>query len=263
MQASTEQQSLIQQMNVIDDMFFQKIAEDKDVCEEILRIILQKPKLRVIESQTQRFLRNVGAHSVILDLLCEDENGTLINVEMQKSDDDDHVRRVRFNSSNIDTTFTEKGLDYKDFPDIYVIFISKFDMFHEGKTIYHLKTIIKETGTSVDDGIHRIFVNCTVDDGSDIAELMQYFKNSTGQNSKFPKLSNRVKYFKESKEGADAMTQLVEEYASKKVLERDKETAKSLLQNGVSADVVIKSIPTISMEFIEKLHRQLATVEKQ
>lgn len=71
---------------------------------------------------------------------------------------------------------------------------------------------------------------------------MQYFKNSTGQNSKFPKLSNQVKYFKESKEGSDVMTQIVEEYARKKVLERDKETAKPLLQNGVPADVVIKSI---------------------
>lgn len=262
MQTSTEQQTLIKQLNVIDDVFFHKIAEDKAVCEEILRIILQKPKLKVIEAQTQRFLRNIGAHSVILDLLCEDEDGARINVEMQKTDDDDHVKRVRFNSSNIDTTFTEKGLDYKDFPDIYVIFISKFDMFQEGKTIYHLETIIKETGTSVNDGIHRIFVNCAVNDGSDIAELMQYFKNSTGKNNKFPKLSDRVYYFKESKEGADAMTQVVEEYANKKVLERDKETAKSFLQNGASVELVKKSIPTLSVEFIEKLSRQLTAVEQ-
>lgn len=262
MQTSTEQQALIKQLNVIDDVFFHKIAEDKAVCEEILRIILQKPKLKVIDAQTQRFLRNIGAHSVILDLLCEDEDGSRINVEMQKADDDDHVKRIRFNSSNIDTTFTEKGLDYKDFPDIYVIFISKFDMFQEGKTIYHLETIIKETGTSVNDGIHRIFVNCAVNDGSDIAELMQYFKNSTGKNNKFPKLSDRVYYFKESKEGADAMTQVVEEYANKKVLERDKETAKSFLQNGASVELVKKSIPTLSVEFIEKLSRQLTAVEQ-
>lgn len=262
MQTSTEQQALIKQLNVIDDVFFHKIAEDKAVCEEILQIILQKPKLKVLDAQTQRFLRNIGAHSVILDLLCEDEDGSRINVEMQKTDDDDHVKRVRFNSSNIDTTFTEKGLDYKDFPDIYVIFISKFDMFQEGKTIYHLETIIKETGTSVNDGIHRIFVNCAVNDGSDIAELMQYFKNSTGKNSKFPKLSDRVYYFKESKEGADAMTQVVEEYANKKVLERDKETAKSFLQNGASVELVKKSIPSLSVEFIEKLSRQLTTVEQ-
>lgn len=115
MQTSTEQLALIKQLNVIDDVFFHKIAEDKAVCEEILRIILQKPKLKVLDAQAQRFLRNISAHSVILDLLCEDEDGSRINVEMQKADDDDHVKRVRFNSSNIDTTFTEKGLDYKDF----------------------------------------------------------------------------------------------------------------------------------------------------
>lgn len=262
MQTSTEQQALIKQLNVIDDVFFHKIAEDNAVCEEILRIILQKPKLKVIDAQAQRFLRNIGAHSVILDLLCEDEDGARINVEMQKTDDDDHVKRVRFNSSNIDTTFTEKGLDYKDFPDIYVVFISKFDIFQEGKTIYHLETIIKETGTFVDVGIHRIFANCAVNDGSDIAELMQYFKNSTGKNNKFPKLSDRVSYFKESKEGADAMTQVVEEYANKKVLERDKETAKLFLQNGASVELVKKSIPTLSVEFIEKLSRQLTAVEQ-
>lgn len=95
---------------------------------------------------------------------------------MQKTDDDDHVKRVRFNSSNIDTTFTEKGLNYKDFPDIYVIFISKFDMFLEGKTIYHAGIFLRETGTIINDGIHRIFVNCAVDDGSDIAELMHPFQ---------------------------------------------------------------------------------------
>ncbi len=32
LQTSTEQQALIKQLNVIDDVFFQKIAEDKDVC---------------------------------------------------------------------------------------------------------------------------------------------------------------------------------------------------------------------------------------
>ncbi len=264
MQTSTEQLALIRQLNVIDDVFFHKIAEDKAVCEEILRIILQKPKLRVIDAQAQRFLRNIGAHSVILDLLCEDEDGSRINVEMQKADDDDHVKRVRFNSSNIDTTFTEKGLDYKDFPDIYVIFISKFDIFQERKTIYHAGIFLHETGTVINDGIHRIFVNCAVDDGSDVAELMQYFKNSTGKNNKFPKLSDRVHYFKESKEGADAMTQVVEDYFKKRISEQmsehDKETVKVLLQNGASVDLIKKSFPTLSVEYIEKIDQQLSVV---
>ena len=58
------------------------------------------------------------------------------------------------------------------------------------------------------------------------------------------------------------MTQVVEEYANKKVLERDKETAKSFLQNGASVELVKKSITTLSVEFIEKLSRQLTVVKQ-
>lgn len=248
-------------MNLMDDLFFQKIAEDKAVCEEILRILLQKPNLRVIEAQAQRFLRNIGAHSVILDLICQDGDGAQINVEVQKSNDDDHVKRTRFNISNIDTSFTEKGLDYRELPDIYVVFLTRSDFFKQGKTIYHLGMSIQETGTPVDDGVYRIFANCAVDDGSDIAELMQYFKNTDGENSKFPKLSNRVKYFKESQEGADSMSDIVEEYfqkrMAKEMAEQMTETAKSFLRNGASVELVKKSIPSLSLEFIEELHEQL------
>lgn len=58
------------------------------------------------------------------------------------------------------------------------------------------------------------------------------------------------------------MTQIVEDYANSRVLERDKETAKSLLQNGVSAELVMKSIPSLSAEFIEKLCLQLTKTEQ-
>lgn len=68
MQTSTERLALIQQMDLMDDVFFQKVVEDETVCEEILRVLLQEPDLKVIEAQTQRFLRNIGAHSAILDL---------------------------------------------------------------------------------------------------------------------------------------------------------------------------------------------------
>jgi hypothetical protein len=73
-----EQKAIVAKFNVIDDVFFQKMVEDIEVAEEMLRIILRKPKLKVIECQSQRFLRNTGAHSVVLDLLCEDENHSII-----------------------------------------------------------------------------------------------------------------------------------------------------------------------------------------
>lgn len=75
------------------------------------------------------------------------------------------------------------------------------------------------------------------DCGADAVFLEQYRKNS-----KFPKLSDRVYYFKESKEGADVMTQSVEEYIKKRMLEQisehDKETARFFYKNGASVELV-------------------------
>ena len=274
MQTSTEQQSLIQQMNVIDDMFFQKMAEDMEVAEEILRIILKKPKLKVIENQVQRFLRNTGAHSVILDLLCEDEDHSFINCKVQKEEDDDYQKRVRFNRSNIDTIFTEKGIDYKELPDVYIILISKFDTFREGKTIYHINRVIEETGTIVENGTHEIYVNAAIDDKSDIAELMQYFKKSVGEHQNFQKLCNRVKYFKETQKGVSNMCKLVEDYAkeyaekyaekyAKEYAEQQSiENAANLLKNGVSVDIIADSIPTLSRDIIISLSEKIPQTTK-
>lgn len=257
MQTYEEQKAFVSKLNVIDDVFFQKMAEDREVAEEILRIILEKPKLKVIDSKVQRFLRNIGAHSVVLDLICEDENHSIINCEVQKEDDDDHQKRVRFNRSNIDTIFVEKGLDYKELPDVYIIFISKFDTFHENRTIYHIDRVIHETGTVVENGTHEIYVNTAIDDKSDIAELMQYFKKSVGQNPKFPKTCRRVDYFKKTREGASIMCKLVEDYAAEKLRQAEIQTASNFLRNGVSVDIVARSIPSLTREFIVELSKKI------
>ncbi len=270
MQTFEEQKAYVSKFNVIDDMFFQKMAEDMEVAEEILRIILKKPKLKVIENQVQRFLRNTGAHSVILDLLCEDEDHSFINCEVQKEEDDDYQKRVRFNRSNIDTIFTEKGIDYKELPDVYIIFISKFDTFREGKTIYHINRVIEETGTIVENGTHEIYVNAAIDDKSDIAELMQYFKKSVGEHQNFQKLCNRVKYFKETQKGVSNMCKLVEDYAkeyaekyAKEYAEQQSiENAANLLKNGVSVDIIADSIPTLSRDIIISLSEKIPQTTK-
>ena len=256
MKTYEEQKSFVAKLNVIDDVFFHKMAEDKEVCEEILRILLSKPNLKVIESQVQRYLRNVGAHSVILDVLCQDENGDYINVEVQKTDDDDHQRRLRFNQSNIDTTFVEKGIPYNKLPDIYLVFISKFDVFNEGHTVYHINRVIEETGTIVENGTHEIYANTAIDDKSDIAELMQYFKNSTGEHENFMNLCNRVKYFKESQKGVSEMCQLVEDYAKEYAKESKIENIILLFKNGGTTEMALKIFPNFSAEEIEKIKKE-------
>jgi hypothetical protein len=193
----------------------------------------------------------------VLDVLCEDEDNSIIHAEVQKKDDDDHQKRMRFNISNIDTVFTEKGIKYEALPDVYAIFISKFDIFNEQRTIYHINRVIEETGSVVDNGVHEIYVNTAIDDGSDISELMQYFKMSVGEHEKFMKLCKRVKYFKESQEGVTSMCQVLEDY----VKEKDIQTAINFLKKGVSVSLVADSISTLTLEEVEDLNSKIQNNE--
>lgn len=247
------QKEIVAKLNIIDDVFFHKIAEDLEVCEEILRVILEDQELEVVSAEPQKFLRNTGARSVILDVLCKDGNGRWANIEIQKKDDDDHQRRVRYNGSNLDTFITEKGIAFRDIPDVYVIYISKFDIFKSGRTVYHIDRVVRETEAVVDNGFHEIYVNIKVNDGSEIAELMQYISKTKGINSKFPKTSERVRYFKEEKEGVTIMCDIVEKYAqqcakealekaAKEVAEKAAETAIAMLDDGMDESLVIKYI---------------------
>ena len=215
MKTMAEQQALISRLNLMDDLFFHKVAEDPGACEEMLRIILKQPGLQVKACQPQRYLRNLDAHSVILDVVCTDETGRIFNIEVQKKDNDDHQRRVRFNISNIDTSFMEKGISYQDFPDVCVVFISQFDIFEMEQTLYHVCRTLKGTDKYVENGTHEVYVNAAVNDGSVIAELMQYFINTTGYHENFKAVCDRVQYLKQSNEEVTSMSSVIEEYAEK------------------------------------------------
>lgn len=116
--------------------------------------------------------------------------------------------------------------------DVTIIFISKFDLFKEKRTVYHVKRCLEETGTFVDNGFHEIYVNTKVNDGSDIAELMSFFKDSTGYHSRFPRLSDRARLFKTTEEGIMYMSSVVEDYISKIKEEVKRQARQEGLQEG-------------------------------
>ena len=86
-------EEIVRQLNIIDDTLFQKMAEDVEFCEEMISTILQQNVI-VKEVTSQNSIKNLQGRSVVLDALCELENGKDCNVEVQKADDDDHQRYV-------------------------------------------------------------------------------------------------------------------------------------------------------------------------
>lgn len=250
-----ELKALVKRLNVMDDTLFHKVAEDREVCEELLRVLLQDEKLVIISTTPQMYLRNVGNRSVILDAYCEGADGKKYAVEMQKGDDDDHQKRVRYIGSNVDTRITEKGIDFKDIPEVYLIYLTKFDVFEKEKTIYHIDRTIQETGDVVDNGFHEIYINAEINDGSKIAQLMQYIRHTEGRNESFKKLSDRVQHLREK--GDDAMCEAVEAYAKKYAAETEKQSAIELFKNGASLELVLKSMKLLDEETIQEIYREV------
>ena len=197
----------------IDDTFFEVLADDIGVCQEMLRIILEDEKLIVKDVIVQSSERNLYGRSVRLDALCILGNGKKCNVEVQRSNKDHHLKRVRFNASVITVRDSQTDDKFEETIDLIVVYISEFDIFKRGRVIYHVDSVIRETQEKVDDGLERVFVNTAVKDGTTISEYMDCFLQKEIDNAKFPKLTNRVHYLKHEEGGVNAVCEIMRKYS--------------------------------------------------
>lgn len=75
----------VKNLRPIDDVFFEVLARNPLVCQEMLRTILEDDKLMVASVVTQSDERNIYGRSVRLDTLCTLGDGAKVNVEVQRS----------------------------------------------------------------------------------------------------------------------------------------------------------------------------------
>lgn len=186
----------VQKLRPIDNAFFPVLGQDPGVMEEILRVILNDNTLTVEKVIAEYTLPNLPGRGVRLDSFCETGDGHRINVEVQKADDDDHIRRCRYNAAGMTWKEAEKGIRFRDLPDVCVVYITEHAFLHGGRTVYHVDKILRENGSLIDDGSSVIYVNTAVNDGSSISDLMRCFLQKTVNDPRFPRLSERVHQYK-------------------------------------------------------------------
>ena len=205
---------MVQDLRIIDDVFFEVFAQDIPACQEILRTILEDDQLIVKDVIVQSSNRNLYGRSVRLDALCVLGDGTKCNIEVQRADNDDHLRRARFNASSITVRESNPGEKFNDVIDLYIVYISQFDFLGYGFTTYHIDKTIRENGAVVDDGLHEIFVNTIIKDGSRTSDLMDCFTKKEFASKEFPAVTKRFNSLK-SEGGAPAVCEVMEKYLSK------------------------------------------------
>lgn len=225
----------LKNFRLIDDDFFNKCFEENiDCIQLILQIVLDMPDLKVLDVRTQVFVENLLNRSVRLDILATDSNGRKFNVEIQRSDKGAERKRARYNSSMMDVSLLEKGTDFSALPETFVIFITERDYMGEGLPVYPVERCVLNTKKLFHDGAHILYVNGAYRDDSPIGWLMHDFSCTDPADMHYDILANRVKFFKEEKEGIAVMCKAMEEMRNESLQEGIAQGKKLGLQEGLT-----------------------------
>lgn len=209
-----ERQEAIQGLNLTSDLLSSVTFEDIVAVQEVLQILTGIRDLKVIRVEPQRSYRNLHGHSSVSDLWAEDSRERQYNLEIQMSENEDHLRRSRFIQSRMDSRSLGTGMEYEKLPELYLIFLTKNDFLHLGGGFCEIVHKIKDTDKNVDYGIHELYVNleCPVKDEK-MQRLLDFIKdtnNSQISTKGFEHLAKRVKYLKKDARGVRNMCEVLE-----------------------------------------------------
>ena len=200
------------ELRPIDDLMFRVMARDKAFCGELLGVLLEDKELTVVKSEPQSAVTNPHGRSVVLDALCELSGGRLVNVEVQRADDDDLQRRVRYHASLVTADRTPPGARFADVPDVCVALVCEFDPLGEGRSLYHVDRVVREGGRALDNGLSELYVNALARDGTDVSALMRVFTEAEAYDEeRFPETSRVKRRLRETEEGREDMGSVIEE----------------------------------------------------
>ena len=239
---------------LLDDDFFTKCFEgDTASIELVLQIVLEKPDLKVLDVRTQVFVENLLNRSVRLDILATDSTGAKLNVEVQRSDKGAGRKRARYNSSMMDANLLKKGEDFDKLPETWVIFITENDVMGKGLPLYPIERCFLGTGERFEDGSHILYVNGAYRGDTPIGKLMHDFSCTDAADMYYGTLADRVRFFKESKEGIEIMCRAMEDMRNQTLKEGMKEVALRMLAAGKYALEEIVNISGLSLEEVKQL----------
>lgn len=156
----------------------------------------------------------------------------LLQIFMEKAD-------LKIRKDTVTVNRSEPGDRFEHVQEVYIIYVSNFDVLQNGRTISHAEMICKETGESLQDGLHEIYVTTTGKEDNKIARLMKEFLNPDMNNPEFPKISRRVQAMKHDPKEVAIVCKAIEEYADKRAIETAIETYQEC---GISRDIIVQKI---------------------
>ncbi|QOW60771.1 Rpn family recombination-promoting nuclease/putative transposase [Treponema pedis] len=188
------------ELTIADDFMFCTVMKDEELCKELLTMILKNRVGTIVKIIHQKAVDNkIGSKSVRLDLMIEDDTGKLYDIEMQTTDQKNLPVRMRYYQCAIDESSLNKGSDYNDLPDTFIIFFCTFDYLNKGLPVYTITPSCAETGQRFNDGTTKIIINSKAAEKADgeLKEFLQYMNGKSPDTAFTKKIEERVSETKE------------------------------------------------------------------
>lgn len=250
-----------------DNYIFCKVMRNKDLCKEMLEILLGIKVQDIEYIQSEHPLDDYyETRGVRMDVFVQGSN-EIYNMEMQTGDYDDLLMRSRYYLGAADVSTTPRRTKFKDLKETYILFICKDDPFNYGIPLYTEHKNFKELPlVEINDKSHKLFYNCSAyakAADEDVSSVLEFIYNLKA-NSKFAKklqdsviLAKAEPIFKdEYMYFADILEDEVEKAQEQGAIKKAEEDAIECLKDNVPIENVAKWMK-LPLERVQELAEQI------
>ena len=235
------------ELSFTDDFMFCKVlVNNPDICKELVEMIVGRKVKTIVNPDNQKTIDMTSdGKGVRLDVYFEDQENVVYNIEMQTTNPGNLPKRSRYYQGVIDLNIIEKGADYSELKDNYIIFICTSDVIGKGRHLYSFDNVCSEDNSiHLNDGTHKVFLcaGAEADDVSDKAKrFLDYLAGKMSDDSFVKRIDEAVHQVREHEEWrAEYMTLMMrdrQKIAEGRAEERANSISKMLL-NGASREQV-------------------------
>ena len=261
-----------EELQIKDDFMFSVIMRNPKFCKPFLERVLDINISRVEYPKSQETIDlSADAKSVRLDIYVEDGNETVYNIEMQTTENRNLPKRTRYYQGMIDLSILEKGDNYKNLKQSFVIFVCTFDLFDEGRHIYTFENrCIQNFALGLGDGTTKIILNTkgTMDDVSpEMKHLLDFIDGKEPEDDFTRELDEAVQSVrKNEKWRLDYMTlqmhyqEKYEQGIVQGIEQGNKRSALRMIEAGKLSPEEIAFYTNLSLEQVLELKKELQPV---
>ena len=200
---------VLNKLRPIDDTFMRMIFRDHQ-CVELLMKIIFGEQFSLKRFETQEDHKQVVSRSVELDIVVYTHEGAVIGIEVEKSKDNASPIRARYHASILDCDLSYPKERWKEFTEIYVVFICEEDVLKTNELINHIQRYMIN-GMVFQDKLHIIYLNASMQDETALGKLMHDMLCNDPDDMYYEVLRKRVSYFKRQEGGKRTMCEALEE----------------------------------------------------